>query len=445
MASPQIGPRPPGAALKLAELSLNRQTSVKAAADLDAHAVRWRRGVRCCSCVALVVLGCAAWSISMVPNLTMSVSYRYDPAWGLTVEVEACDVEMVAGAAPTIEYTAVGHLAFHRWLKDPTDASTVRVATLANLKGDCQGVPMQECGRLCRVSVTVPPSASASRFVFRQPRSDVGSFPRLAVRRNVSIGALQVGDRNNVPPSLELYVEGASIGSLSTNLLAGDARVTGSHVGSTALKARGSGSIYLLDVPALAQTVRASYRQPAGRFCIATDLRASDASFVPAPIREGAGCDFGDLSGGNAQRNFGVYNKAASSLDGNGDGRVTKAEFNAAMAKLTCCGSDSPFGCWCDPFAYRVFPPTESAKSDRFDLPVWSAIEHIVHANMSSLLGKPGSGGCFSTVVAHAAGASSERSIQAWSDGGEVVVTLRQAATAAVGCRRASCSATTSA
>ena len=110
---------------------------------------------------------------------------------------------------------------------------------------------------------------------------------------------------------------------------------------------------------------------------------------------------------------------------------MTKDEFTTAMSSYTCCGSNAPFSCYCDSWAYRIFPPVDSQFYDRFDVTFDTFASYVVAQNLSWAVER-----CYATVgstidegtsLAAASTQSPPTSLSLDSAAGEVIVTLRQA------------------
>ena len=127
--------------------------------------------------------------------------------------------------------------------------------------------------------------------------------------------------------------------------------------------------------------------------------------------------------------NYAKYASARSTFDANSDGRVTRTEFLEQMTKQTCCGTNAPFRCWCESYAYRVFPPVDSAYRDRFEVATDTFMANLIEQNLTRLLPSCRQGVTASGAGFAASGPPKRLSVRA--NKGEVVVSLKQAPSAA--------------
>ena len=77
------------------------------------------------------------------------------------------------------------------------------------------------------------------------------------------------------------------------------------------------------------------------------------------------------------------YTLMRKAWDADNNNRVTKDEFTAAAAGMTCCGGLAPFWCNCDSLAYQVFPPVDTSRFDRFDVTFRDFAAHVLAQNLS--------------------------------------------------------------
>ena len=246
----------------------------------------------------------------------------YDPGGAaIVLDVAACDVEFrpATTAAPIIRYLARINVAKVVWILDETDPSISEGGTFANTRASCKSVPWipdhAGCRQLCLIQIDVPESTAAS-FKIRQSSDDT-SLPRLSVLPGVSMLSLSV-----FGPSMNVDVASAAIGSLYTKLVDGYTRVQNSTISSITVKASGSGSAHILDVPSYGRSAQLQYRQPSDRFCLATDLPASSSNsstFESAPPLSGPGCDLSDILTGASTANSWAYSKMRTRFDTNNE------------------------------------------------------------------------------------------------------------------------------
>ena len=135
-------------------------------------------------------------------------SIVYDPAVGLSIVVESCDVELVAGGAARVVIESRSGV--DAPLLTPASASSDGLASVVarNPSWPCEasprpprGVPFGACATICRVTVTVPPEAAEANFTIAQHVTD-RSHPSLTLR-GVTVGALASAP-GHVLPSLSV-------------------------------------------------------------------------------------------------------------------------------------------------------------------------------------------------------------------------------------------------
>lgn len=248
----------------------------------------------------------------------------YNPAAAIVLDVTACDVEFrpSTAASPIIRYLARINVAKVDWLLDETDPSIAEGGTFSNTRASCTSVPWVPdhagCRQLCLVQIDVPESTAAS-FKIRQSSDDT-SLPRLSVLPGVSMGSLTVWG-----PTINVDVASAAIGSLYTKLVDGHTRVQNSTISSLTVKASGSGSAHILDVPSNGRSAQLQYRQPSERFCLASDLPAipegssGSSTFEPAPPLSGPGCGLSGILTGASTTNSWAYSKMRNKFDANNE------------------------------------------------------------------------------------------------------------------------------
>ena len=372
------------------------------------------------------------WSYATIGNHAVRLSRTYDPASRLNIEISACDVVLSPGDSAMIHYDVLAGAAQYRWSTSPNDPSSVLGARLSNTRG-CSSMPNGDCGRICIVRIIVP--AGAAGFRVSQDIEDAASYPLLRVQPGCSFGDLTVHGPTlySSAPSLTLLAVSATItGSISARLGDGSARLESTSVGGTInIQGTDAASIYILDYPALATDVITNYRQPSKRFCLASDAPASASSLAVAPPFSGTNCAMRGVLDGTSQTNSNWYRLTQSHWDKDSNGRINQEEFISGLGEFTCCGGGAPHSCFCSGEAFTVFPPVESSYYDRFDLTFPNFLESLLRNNLTQLIGKPGTGGCYDGVTSAVVGAiGSPKEMSLWSDGGEVVVTLRQASAA---------------
>ena len=131
---------------------------------------------------------------------------------------------------------------------------------------------------------------------------------------------------------------------------------------------------------------------------------------------------------GKANADYYWFDKTREQFDTSRNFRVTKNEFLYGMVEFVCCGSRAPFSCNCDPEAFVVFPPVDTATTDRFQLSFDNFMESLLANNLTYLVGKAGLGGCYDQVSATVVGSTGSNEVKLFSEGGEIGLTLRQAA-----------------
>ena len=328
-----------------------------------------RRRMQWRACCLVFILGFyySIWCLVTFRNQTWAYpTQSFDPALGVQLRVRACDVVLSDGSEARVTYEARASLFTIAWEYHAN--GLLRSAELSNSDKSCLAAPYRDCGRLCRVSVTVPSDASGT-VVIEQPADDL-SFPVIRVASGATIAALSLRSRAGAAlPTASLEIErGATVSSLSAIVYDGDVRSTGGRINSINVRSTGSGGIYLLELPAPAADVPLTFRQPSSRLCYATDVDGPTVSFeAGAPWT--ANCEPDELIGGvGLTTSTFVAGYARAVFDKDSNGRVTKAEFEEGMGDLHCCGGNAPFSCWCEDEAYRVFPPRDDRYFDRFDL-----------------------------------------------------------------------------
>ena len=409
------------------------------------------RVCRLISYFVVLLLALAVWSTATMFNETWSADKSYDVSGELTLTVSGCDVHFASGDSPSIRYAAKGRLYQADFSYEAADSSVVRSAALSNSLNSCSDVPHEDCGLLCLVTIVVPASSTATFHVY-QDTADLLTRPKLVVGAGVALARLSVGYWSSVAPTLSVVLRPtAAVGVLNVDLHSGSLTSQGATLGAIGANVRGPGSIYILDVdaraPGFPDALSLSWRQPSNRVCVASD-DADDAVEAAPPWQD---CDVASVLDGSSSDDYLLHYFVRTQYDRNGDYRVTGAEFTAGMAELTCCGGDAPFNCWCESQGYRAFPPVDDRYHDRFDVTLQQFVANLVALNETRLVGKKGAGGCkqqlqwrrasseaasseqasgTTTTTALASSSSVHNLGSLWSDGGEVVVTLRSSGNA---------------
>ena len=379
----------------------------------------------------LLVLGTAygLWCLATLRNARTSLSYAYDTSGGqVRIQVAACDVRMVASSSAMLRYQVLYSKAEHQVNYLVTDPGKVSGGVFANSDGSCEEAPSSSCSVACQLTIEVPPAvyAAGTTFLFKQPSTDA-SQPVLRVESGVQLSRIRV-----VATTLHVYIEaGVTVDSFSHYVKSGNLRILGATIGSLNAFASGSGSVYVSELPSVGVEYDISYRQPSQRVCIATD--DASATLERAPLVDGTGCNVAGVLAGTDNSAYRTYQYTQKEFDRDTNNRVTKQEFLQGIGELTCCGGSRPFYCNCEPLALEVFPPVDSDFYDRFSLPFSQFVENVVALNHSYLLGKGDTQGfaCFDRLAVRPPNPAAQRSMQLQSNHGEILVTLRQAATGA--------------
>jgi hypothetical protein len=198
------------------------------AAELEIRRTRrvWRTFFLAC----LIALLYAGWQLFNIGSEQLILTQAYDPAVGLDLELLGCDVDFVAGAAPTVSYAALWKAASARWQKHTSSPSIVRYGYMGNTLG-CAGLrPGVGCRRRCLVTITVPPTAVASAaFRIDQDPDDLDA-PRVTLRPGLELLELAISPRR-VPHALSLVIAEAMVrGRLTGKLGFGRAEVRNSVI-----------------------------------------------------------------------------------------------------------------------------------------------------------------------------------------------------------------------
>jgi len=278
-------------------------------------------------------------------------SMAYDPAVGLSIEVESCDVELVAGGAARV--VVESRSGVDAPLLTPVSASSDGLASVVarNPSWPCEasprpprGVPFGACATICRVTVTVPPEAAEANFTIAQHATD-RSHPSLTLR-GVTVGALASAP-GHVLPSLSVRLL-ASFVARGTQLALHEGSVDGRGASlgpDTRIAISGGGSIRLFDVPAYGAEASLALRQPIGAVCVATDLPPADAVIVENEVGDPWGaCPLGDA---NAVADGTFAAVLGAQYDADGDAHVSASEFLQAAERIACCGPGAPHVCSC--------------------------------------------------------------------------------------------------
>ena len=287
---------------------------------LQCHRRLWRT-----TCfITLLGLYYGVWVLSTLGNQRWHLTKTYDPVQGVSLSISACDVLVRAGTQATIKYSARGNVHQTSWTYT-SNGALVREGRLENRLESCLSVPYRDCSQLCLVTIEAPPTLSGAIRI-EQPPSDQ-SFPRIRIASGVSLPSLQLQGAaySPLPTASLLVAEGAQVLTLFADLVSGDVRSSGGALSSVNIRIRGSGSIYLLGLPAPLTHVPLTYRQPSQRLCIGTDLPRERAAFDSAPAF--SNCDAEGLIAPSELDAAGRLHKLTrTTFDRNGNGRVDRPE-----------------------------------------------------------------------------------------------------------------------
>ncbi len=340
----------------------------------DTHAIRaknaiaisaTRRIVRTTAFIVALLILWVAYLIFCLPYLTFAETRAYEPADGLWITTDGCDIEFRPGFAAEVEYRVWSSGISIKW-KNGISGRAYDVS--ASNKAGCERTPLRECRTACTMLVTVPPAASAATFRLRQVGGDSG-WPVIRVLPGTVLGSVRVGEWYARLPTASVDIEDATVGSLQAYLSSGRLDVRNSTVGSVYFESTASGSAYLLDVDTGASDVELTYRQPASQVCLAyaddsgSPTTPSDAANVaswvpdPDPFKN---CNFRSLVNDSNQVDLNAHpawyyvTLLRGNYDEDGDQAVTKSEFDAGLSKLTCCGGACPFSSWCESQSFEA-------------------------------------------------------------------------------------------
>ena len=280
---------------------------------------------------------------------------RYDPANGLKLTLGACDLDFLPGSTADVEYASLRSARSFRFVVRSTDANIAEALTASNTIG-CESEVLQSCRRVCLVKVTVPPGATGA-FTVDQASVQKGgavALPVITVQPGAVVPGLRVGAWWKHVPTLSARVDNATINHVSWYAGDGDFVAISSAIASASLYAKGSGSIYLLDIEASGRDVEVKWRQPNDRFCAATDLPPATAEFLPASDAWDQ-CDIRSiLDGTDEVTNYAAFSLLRSTYDADSNGRVTKEEFTTALSGMRCCGGSCPHASWCERESFEI-------------------------------------------------------------------------------------------
>jgi len=204
---------------------------------------RLRRCVRLFFFTLFTCVLYAIWSLAVLGSVKLSVTKRYDPAEGFQIELDGCDLDFVSGDEAVVEYSAITAARGVRWQNKATDSNIVQAATFTNTLG-CTTMPLEECRRICLVTVVVPPAAAGLSWDIRQNALDK-SHPVVTVTPGTTVGTLMVGQWYASLVSLSLYVKQATVASVACHLKHGYVKAVNSTIGDASVSIYESGSIYL--------------------------------------------------------------------------------------------------------------------------------------------------------------------------------------------------------
>ena len=304
----------------------------------------WRRGWR----LLVLVLALVGVSLGLVgvssPWDTVEISYPYDSAAGLSLDLAGCDAALVPGTPARVSVEAKRDIADAIVWTGDGDKTAVQVH---NTKRPCSEAPLGVCASWCRVVVTVPSApgdveVASSDFVFSQPAGDA-SHPTVTIGR-VQVGSISTSSTTEPLPSLSFSLLSTQVkNGVRLKLIEGSVHAKNADLeGDVKIAISGGGSVMMHDVPA--NLVPASFRigQPAGLVSIATD--ASDGRIQMAA--SASTCTVGDAY--DAATTGNLTATLRSRYDTNGDTFVSTSEFTAEAGKLACCGPSAPhLLVWC--------------------------------------------------------------------------------------------------
>lgn len=205
----------------------------------------------------------------------VTASMAYDPASGVAVVLDGCDLDIVAGNEALVTLTA--HAAASEALVETVrdGISTVR----ATNRLDCSDLPHESCRLSCLVTLTVPPAAAAAAFTVRQ-LSRSGTSPWVTINSTaVALGSLTLGTASMPLPLAYVHLRSLIVsGALSAHMTNGFLRADRATLGGVTFHSSESASVYLynLIVPS-SSDAQVLYRQAMSRMCLATDLSESEA------------------------------------------------------------------------------------------------------------------------------------------------------------------------
>ena len=304
--------------------------------------------------VFLLLLLYGFWTLAILPNYWMSVTKRYDSTGTLEVTVKACDVDFVQSTEPTITHGSLFMGYESRWTNDASDGSLLRSAVLSNSAG-CGLMPRMQCRRVCLVTIGVVAGAGTS-FQVNQLDGDT-SWPLVTVTPGTTVDTLNIGAWWLPQATLSLFVDTATIsGALGGRLRRGEVRAHNASIASIYMQILEDGSFYLLDLDATDMDLDLKYRNGENRLCLGTDRADSEVTLVRDAYAF-AECDIRDVLDGTSDgtsEGWGSYNLMRGAYDGDGDTKVTKAEFEKGLGDIECCGGSCPFASWCAGQAYEV-------------------------------------------------------------------------------------------
>ena len=178
--------------------------------EVERQVARQRRWVRTLTLLVFCALTYLSWGAFTGGNMTFSFSEAYHPDASIDITVTSCDVVFMPGAEARMTYTARAYLAAllsELWIKTGDYVDSV-YALNKNQYGCGEPYSSGSCAGLCSLTVLVPPGATAQFRVFQTP-DDVGKGePLVSVARGTSFGTLTVGEWWQLPPTLDVLVEG---------------------------------------------------------------------------------------------------------------------------------------------------------------------------------------------------------------------------------------------
>ena len=188
------------------------------------------------------------WALGTGINHPVMYHQAYDPAYLVTIELAGCDLYFVPGDTADIKFTALAKAVDFggpAWRNHPIDSdSYAQGGEFLNVLDEaCSMVPLNNCSRVCKIEITVPPSAAGvADFHVYQLAGDNALAPYVYVQPGVSFKSLYVGAWFRRAPTLNIELTGATVGTLDMYLRHGDFRSVNSSVDTYRVRCAGTGA-----------------------------------------------------------------------------------------------------------------------------------------------------------------------------------------------------------